>query len=217
MIYSRTIVIGDIHGCFYTLMDLLEKIEYKEAEDRLIFVGDYIDRGENSFEVLDFLFKLQKRVGKEAVVCLMGNHEDMMLYDKACWLNNGGNATRKSFYKHHFQPNVFNFWLKKLPLYFESEAYIVCHAGLPYAKLEDNSRDDILWDRDWLRYCHVETEKPVIFGHTITGTGEARIVYNGSIGIDTGCVSGGRLCACIINDEENLQPEFVYTEKNKLD
>ena len=78
----RTIIIGDIHGCYYTLLNLLEKVEYDKQNDKLVFVGDYIDRGNNSFEVVEYLINLQKEVGKDKCVCLIGNHEHMAYTDE---------------------------------------------------------------------------------------------------------------------------------------
>ena len=75
---DRTILIGDIHGCQRTLDALLKKIAYTPEEDRIIFVGDYIDRGPHIRETLDHLSRLQEKAGDRAVF-LMGNHEKMLL------------------------------------------------------------------------------------------------------------------------------------------
>ena len=75
---DRTILIGDIHGCQRTLDALLKKIAYTPEEDRIIFVGDYIDRGPHIRETLDHLIRLQEKAGDRAVF-LMGNHEKMLL------------------------------------------------------------------------------------------------------------------------------------------
>lgn len=75
---ERIIVIGDIHGCCRTLEALLRKVNYIPEEDRIIFVGDYIDRGPHIRETLDLLIRLQEKAGDRAAF-LMGNHEQMLL------------------------------------------------------------------------------------------------------------------------------------------
>ena len=67
-------VISDVHGCFYTLEKLLEKIRNKDSNPNLIFVGDYVDRGLHSKEVVELLIQLQK----EGAICLRGNHDDVL-------------------------------------------------------------------------------------------------------------------------------------------
>ena len=77
MTTERSIIIGDIHGCCRTLEALLSKIGY-DPGDRIIFVGDYIDRGPHIRETLEFLIRLQEQAAGRAVF-LMGNHEQMLL------------------------------------------------------------------------------------------------------------------------------------------
>ena len=75
---KRTIAIGDIHGCYYTLIDLLQKIDYQSGRDTLIFLGDYIDRGPHSYQVVSQLKRLRAQVG-DSCICLRGNHEQMAI------------------------------------------------------------------------------------------------------------------------------------------
>lgn len=67
-------VISDLHGCFYTLEKLLKKIRTKDSDAQLVFVGDYIDRGLHSKQVIDLVIELQK----EGAICLRGNHDDVV-------------------------------------------------------------------------------------------------------------------------------------------
>lgn len=76
---DRLVAIGDIHGCLHTLKDLLRMVSYSSQTDTLVFVGDYIDRGRFSCEVVNMLMKLQQQLGKDKVVCLRGNHEQMAI------------------------------------------------------------------------------------------------------------------------------------------
>ena len=73
---GKIFAIGDIHGCYDQLLALMKKIPIDFKRDTLVFMGDYIDRGAKSVEVIDFLVKLKKRV--PGIIFLKGNHEDML-------------------------------------------------------------------------------------------------------------------------------------------
>ena len=77
IILSRRIAIGDIHGCSNTLKGLLEEKIRIRAEDQIIFVGDYIDRGPDSKGVLDYVIGLREKVSN--LVFIRGNHEEMLI------------------------------------------------------------------------------------------------------------------------------------------
>ena len=72
----KIFAIGDIHGCYDQLLALMVKIPINFKRDTLVFMGDYIDRGPQSVEVVDYLIKLEKRV--PGIIFLKGNHEDML-------------------------------------------------------------------------------------------------------------------------------------------
>lgn len=99
----RTIIIGDIHGCYRELTELLEKVEFKKETDRLISLGDLMDRGGQSYEVFDLFRYLKAEMGERCII-IKGNHEEMMLeatqspIDRELWKRNGGGTTIKSFY-----------------------------------------------------------------------------------------------------------------------
>lgn len=211
---SRIIAIGDIHGCYYTLMNILEKIEYDKNKDTIIFLGDYIDRGKHSYEVVSYLISLQKEVGKDKCICLLGNHEDMALSDEYNWIRNGGKHTKKSYYKNSKPWSCHFWWFRTLPVYYETDNFIFCHAGLTYPRVEDNTREELLWGRDWITRNGVPNSKTVVFGHTPLNIFSHYTTMNESICIDAGCVFGGRLCAMVI-DDDNLS--YVYEPKSELD
>src|SRR5207237_10770563 len=79
MTIMRSYVIGDIHGCPDELVYLVQALPL-ESGDRLVFLGDYIDRGPDSSGVISFLLELQKDRGAYEFVFLKGYHEDMRLY-----------------------------------------------------------------------------------------------------------------------------------------
>ncbi len=84
---SNIIAIGDIHGCLDELKQLLQNCEKVEPPRKYVFIGDYVDRGPDSKGVIDLLIDLLIDFQRSHdVVCLMGNHEDLMLNDKLSWL-----------------------------------------------------------------------------------------------------------------------------------
>ena len=212
---KRLIAIGDIHGCYYTLKSLIDKLNINKETDILIFTGDYIDRGKYSYEVLEYLRKLQKEIN---CICLLGNHEDMTINalesnDKQLWKMNGGTKTITSYYRNNKLLKTHLNWLKSLPLYYETDKYIFCHAGLPKTLLKDNSKNDMLWDIDWIFNKAEPNEKQVIFGHYQNE--KVFKTINGNIGIDTGCWYGGKLSALVIENEVNFS--IFDVEKDKRD
>jgi len=202
--------VGDIHGCYDKLQALLKKIPLKEG-DKLIFLGDYIDRGSCSKEVVDLILSLQKKMGNN-LVCLKGNHEKMFLDYLAginieLFLANGGMATIKSYSKdgNFFISEEHLLFFKHLRLYYETEDYIFVHAGIyPGRALSEQKEDDLLWIRGEFIYSDFDIKKKVIFGHTPS---RSFIPYfdKSKIGIDTGAVYGGFLTAIKLPEEEIYQ------------
>lgn len=146
---DRLVAIGDIHGCVHTLKDLLNRVSYSSQTDTLVFIGDYIDRGYFSYEVVDMLIKLQHQVGKDKVVCLRGNHEQMAIDayrhgNYPLWYRNGGRSTEYSFEKNGQDLANAVSWFETLPLVYDTPEIIFCHAGLSYPLLQDNSQEDLL-------------------------------------------------------------------------
>jgi serine/threonine protein phosphatase 1 len=207
---KRIFAIGDIHGCYEQLMALMSKIPIDFARDTLVFMGDYIDRGPQSAEVVDYLVKLKKRM--PGVVFLKGNHEDMLEKyldgtDRFTYLLNGGQQTLDSYLNkqdkpdsHPIPPEHLEFF-KSLRLFYETEDYIFVHAGLrPRIALDSQETDDLLWIRDKFLYTRFDFGKPVIFGHTPLGK---PLVESNKVGIDTGAVYGNTL-TCV------QLPELVF-------
>ena len=98
----RTILIGDIHGCYDEFIALLKKSKFNKDKDRLIILGDFIDKGPKSFEIIDYLAKLKKEI-KDRLVIIEGNHEYQFLYTgynlilRILLFCLGRNNTKKSF------------------------------------------------------------------------------------------------------------------------
>ncbi|QAV32952.1 serine/threonine protein phosphatase 1 [Fervidobacterium changbaicum] len=189
--------IGDIHGCLRPLERLIEKISPGEG-DKLIFLGDYIDRGPDSKGVVDFLIHLSKRV---QCVFLRGNHEQMLLDvvdnndDIFLWNLNGAQATIRSYgnlLELETSEEHMNFYRNTKYYHIEGN-YLFVHGGVrPNVLINRQEPRDLIWIREeFIRKRH-NLGFIVIFGHT-----PFEDVYKDAdkIGIDTGCVYGGKLTA----------------------
>lgn len=197
---SKIFAIGDIHGSFDQLKELIQKIPIDFVDDTLVFIGDYIDRGPNSVEVIDYLLELKHR--HPGIIFLKGNHEDMLEKfldgtDRFTYLLNGGQETLDSYLRAFKSAGAFPIpsdhmaFFKSLRLYYETEAYIFVHAGLrPKVPLASQETEDLLWIRDKFIYSRYHFGKTVIFGHTPL---EEPLVEANKIGIDTGAVYGHAL------------------------
>lgn len=214
---GRLIVVGDIHGCYFTMIDLLKEIDYVSSTDTIVFVGDYIDRGPHIFEVVRALRTLQQQAGPDNVICLRGNHEQFAI-DNGGVLSplgecNGGGSTLLSYGRNGEDIAEDIEWFKSLPLCYDAGEMIICHAGLTHPKLENNSADDLLWGREWILTDDRPREKLVVFGHTPR---EAPYqTKSGDICIDCGCVFGGKLCALIIAEDGGSS--FATVPKSEKD
>ena len=232
--------IGDIHGCLNQLISIHDQIfnykNYKKEEDLLIYIGDYIDRGPKSKQVIDQILQLKNKEIK--TVFLMGNHEEMMidfLFNKINnlenWLINGADQTFKSydievvdFIKDGFEDHIidklrkvlieklgnehFNFF-NNLQLTFSVAKYLFVHAGIdPKKNLTDQSKQDYLWARsDEFFHKDFKAEKIIVHGHT---PGKNIVNFPYRINIDTGCYFSGKLSCVCLNDIKK-ERNFINT------
>lgn len=209
---ERIYAVGDIHGRFDKLLGLLNRIEIDFNSDRLVFLGDYVDRGEQSYEVIEYLVDLKNRHPYPRTVFLKGNHEDMMEKylagkDRLTWLINGGQQTLESYMQHHEDseapliPESHRQFFDTLQLYHESENYIFVHAGLrKNVPLEKQKPEDLMWIRKKFIDTDFDFGKIVVFGHTPL---QEPLLRPNKIGIDTGAVYGNKL-TCV------RLPELVF-------
>lgn len=218
---NRIFAIGDIHGCFYSMKELIEnKIQLKK-EDKLIFLGDYIDRGPDSKDVLDYIIELQNN--DYDIVTLCGNHESMIIdayYNESArskWIQNGGYETLKSFNIDSLKSidpkylNLFN----NLTLYYELDEYLFVHAGFS-DKLENPFSDNysMLWNSREQYFNPLLKGRTVIHGHSpVSLTITQKQITNNSkvVNIDGGCVYSntrlGKLVAFEVNTRTILFAE----------
>lgn len=197
---SRTIAIGDIHGCSIALQSLINTID-PQPEDLIIPLGDYVNRGIDSKGVLDQLLELGDRC---QLIPILGNHDQMMLHSKdgrsgfRFWFKSGGDTVLDSYGttsqldlipSSHFQ------FLKSCRPYFETDTHVFIHANYkPEVPLEELDNKTMRWLslRDYeppKRHC---SGKTFVVGHTP----QPEILDLGFlIGIDTGVCKGGWLTA----------------------
>jgi serine/threonine protein phosphatase 1 len=211
-------VIGDIHGCISELRYLLDDLPLHRG-DVVVFLGDYIDRGPDSKEVVSFLIELKKRLSDIELVFLKGNHEDMFLgylglagQHGNMFLVNGGIATLASYGLTPDKLTVSNTLAAISPdhLQFYNElrsmhlmdAFLCVHAGVrPEKSLAEQSAEDLIWIRDKFIFNAHKLPYTVLFGHTPQHAVLFDLPYK--IGLDTGLVYGNML-TCLEVDEKVL-------------
>lgn len=238
----RVYAIGDIHGRLDLLTCLLDSISADAAVNApenlspenitIVFLGDCIDRGPHSSDVVNRLKVGPQSTGPLANaqwIVLRGNHEDTMLRFlediKAghSWCMNGGLETIQSYVgpldkdtasdmsalqlllQLNLPPTHLRF-LSRLPLSFELGDYLFVHAGIrPGVRLADQSAMDLMWIRDPFLHSNADHGKIVVHGHTISQFPEIR---SNRIGIDTGAYSSGCLTALVL---EGADRRFLCT------
>lgn len=220
------IAFGDIHGEYYKLKRLVEKIHIS-ADDTFVFLGDYIDRGKHSFEVINYLIELGKQYD---CVFLKGNHE-LMFMDYMSGINedmfiwNGGVKTIDSYAKHGYDSARYNDYTERyipkehmeffqnLKPYYEAEEFIFVHAGTwPNTPLDQLPDEILYWDRSFIYGSKADYEgKTVVCGHT-----PSQDVMNEEhrICIDTGaCFERmGKLTCVKLPEREFTQQGFVLED-----
>ncbi len=216
---DRIIAIGDIHGCFDSLKELVENIIRLTKSDKLILLGDYIDRGDKSKEVIDFIIQHQEK-GYD-IVPLMGNHEAMLLdafeNEKyvSVWIQNGGNETLKSFGITSVK-NIDRKYLKffkELRYYYFIDDFLFVHAGFNNNAVHTfTDFYSMLWRCKDSYNNSLLNGKTIVHGHNpislakcIDRVKSAHRVIN----IDTGCVytdkaGFGKLTAYVCNERKIL-------------
>jgi serine/threonine protein phosphatase 1 len=220
---TRTLVVSDIHGCYDKWIKLLKKVEFAPKEDCLIILGDYVDRGNQSKEVVDHIAYM---VQAGEAIALRGNHDQRFMewttlnntFHDTKFVEHGGLQTINSYCESKYsledllKPNVLeqakasirkNYrahiqFLDSLPLYYEDEYHIYVHAGLNpfYKNWKEQPEKDFIWIRDAFVKHPTVVDKMVVFGHskTIDIHGSGDIWFGGDkIGIDGGCAYGLQL------------------------
>jgi Calcineurin-like phosphoesterase len=199
----RTIVVGDIHGCFDELAELLEKAAFGQ-QDRVVSVGDLVTKGEKSREVLD-LFISDARFST-----VLGNHDLALLRYWRGETKTLKAAQRKTAAELEAEKERYFNYLASLPLLIDLGTHLVVHAGVrPGVPFDSQSPDDLTALRTlgadrtsrvgtpW--YEVYRGDKIVLFGHWPASAPRRAPC---AIGLDTGCVYGYELTAYVIETGE---------------
>ncbi len=158
----KTFVIGDIHGGFKALVQVLEKVPF-ERDDLFIFVGDYVDGWSESAKVISFLINFSK---KQSCIFLKGNHDDLFFQHlqgntKQLWLQHGGKQIIESYKNEYTQiPQTHIDFFKNLITYhIDTSNNLYCHAGFTNVSGPqfEYYKDYIYWDRTlWETACGID-------------------------------------------------------------
>lgn len=207
------IALGDIHGC----VDLLTRFLRSEPAHRVVCLGDYVDRGDHSAQVLRLL------KSRPEIICLKGNHEDMLLnflsepqIHGPRWLRHGGLQTLASFgisgisdattgaaldgacdtLRSAMGEELIR-WIADLPTYYMTGNVVAVHAGAdPAQAIPEQSERVLIWGHPQFRKTPRRDGVWVVHGHTIMDQAHT---HNGVISIDTGAYATGRLTAATIS------------------
>ncbi|MDF2591925.1 MAG: serine/threonine protein phosphatase [Clostridia bacterium] len=201
------LIIGDIHGCYYTFQELLDKFWDSEKE-LLIQVGDIIDRGKFSPDAVSYCKKLSLKFPNN-VIFLKGNHEFEIIehyYNgpNENWLRQCGKETIKQYENTQVNIEEDIRWFSKMPLYWSNEKVFVSHAGIAkdcINPLDETNQRSVLWNRDELK----NIGKLQVIGHTPCKEDEPFYDEKSNTwNIDTGSGYGGNLTALRLSIEGNL-------------
>ena len=212
---GRTIIVGDIHGCYDELVALLEKAAFN-SNDRVVSVGDLIVKGEKNREVLDLFIR------DERFSAVLGNHDRAL---RRYWRGEGV-ALKESQEKVRAELEQdearYSAYLQSLPLMIDLGAHLVVHAGVrPGVALSAQAVEDLTelrtlgedrTNREGVRwYEQYDGDKIVLFGHW---PAPAPRRGKRAIGLDTGCVYGFQLTAYIIETGEflSVQARHAYEQ-----
>ncbi len=226
-------VIGDIHGCYFTLKELVSQIKQKYPNIEIYSVGDLVDRGNFNYEAVDFVIS-------EKIKFTPGNH-DYMFYHfihypgsemGSIWIHNGSETTVRSYSNKIEEMYKHLEVIIKAPLFYDLDDCFICHAGissyfksrLPKKVLDNIDQVDkvmklnlmndhgILWTRDIL----LNIGKLQIVGHTRQND----VVFhkaNNAAYIDTSVYTGNKLSAVIVKNNSIVETFSIPTDKRDIE
>ncbi len=218
---ERTIIIGDVHGCVRELASLLREAEVNPVRDRVLFIGDLINKGPSSRGV----WELFRSVGG---VSILGNHELSMLQIL------DGQPHRHEKYIHDLERDfgsslgAFEADVRQWPLWIEEEGLLMVHAGLqpglhprdtdPWTLVTirtwDGVGEDLFNDQHPPWFDFYGGASLVVFGHWAALGG---LIRDQLIGLDTGCVYGGMLSSLILPERRmvRVKAQQAYCQVNR--
>jgi serine/threonine protein phosphatase 1 len=193
-------IVGDVHGCLHTFQKLMR--HWDPATQRLIQVGDLVDRGNFIVETVAYARSLEEKY-PDKVTFVLGNHEDEVLTlvmsgENENWFQSLGVDTLHQYKRAKRPIKEDAKWFANLPLYYEDGYVFVSHAGLSATAEDPFSRKSLIWHRGPIK----DIGKTQVYGHNplmnfIPSHNPATHSYD----IDTACVYGGKLTALVLDDK----------------
>jgi serine/threonine protein phosphatase 1 len=218
-------VIGDIHGNYKALVEVLEKSSFNYEEDMLIVIGDVVDGYSCSYQVVEELLKVKN------LVFIIGNHDVWWMnhmkngWAEEVWLMQGGKNTRESYFSEGYNykkiPEEHRKFFRNGRYYYEIDKMLFVHGGFSYPNHpEKDTIEKLTWDRDLIERCKnglkIRGWKKIFVGHTTTESqGSKPIKYQGGknygelIQIDCGAGWGGKLCIYNIDNDDYFLSEYA--------
>lgn len=224
--------IADLHGRFDLLTKAISKIEsHANGDYEIITLGDYVDRGPQSMEIIQYL------IDHPEIVALQGNHEAMMLQtiteplQPSWWIGNGGNKTLQSYgwggppysiHSYDVVPKAHIEFIRDLQLYVETEKQVFVHAGIPQFNMnlppsakQAHKQARLEKEMQWMLYSKADSGgwkgKHVVHGHHQHEDGPH--VFHGNKGgrtaLDTWAYHTGRLVIGVFDDSRGPPVDFI--------
>lgn len=208
------LIVGDVHGCYYTLKDLLQNHWRPEKED-LILVGDLINKGPFSAQTVDYILQLKAEYPGKVFV-LRGNHEQSFFK----YLNGKGSTDyrtlKESFKNLGYNARDLRSFFGQLPLSWENDRLLVTHAGICDCDgdaFDVNNRQGVLYNRKSLR----RLRKTQVVGHNIISRGKPLFKpQENAWFIDTGAWCFDRLSALRFKKGKD-QPKIIQVQRHPSD
>lgn len=208
-------IVGDVHGCLHTFQKLLK--HWDPNTQRLIQVGDLVDRGNFIVETIAYARAIQDKY-PSVVTFILGNHEEDVLKqveseDSEAWMHFMGDETIRQYRKARKDIKEDIAWIDALPLFYEDDFIHVSHAGLSAYNEDPYQRESLIWHRSPIK----NIKKTQVYGHTPLF--DFKPMYDplsNSYDIDTACVYGGKLTALVL-DEQGKEIEIFQVDVDKRD
>lgn len=218
MINMRTLVIGDIHGQYKSMLDVLAAAEYNSDVDRLIVLGDEVDGGRDSYKVVEYL------ASQPNVIKILGNHDAWFInyiktgFELPAWIHQGGSATLASYSKENrgkIPIKHAEYLHAAYPYFIDSNKNIYVHGGFnPLISIKEQDVDDLTWDRSLIKYAKnnvIPSYRHVFVGHTTTTYYNSfkPLTFNNLTMMDTGAGWHGHVTVMDVDTFDYWQSKLI--------
>lgn len=227
---KKYIAIGDIHGRYHSLRTMIDYLMHEHSDATLVFLGDYVDRGQFSANVIDAIIDLKEKNIFRSVIPLCGNHEQMFLaslhkpnsrlaehWARKC----GGYNTLFSYgwdfdmgYDFSVIPESHISFLNELKYYHKDKNVFFCHAGVnPDRKLNDQKNEDLIWIREKFLESNKVWKKLIVHGHTQLRNGFPAVDKSNRLNLDIGAARMENIACAVIKEGEPVPEIIIATDK----